>query len=202
MKRSLLRLAAISCLLLVATGADPSSRPRYGGIVRVSLQHRVNTLDPGAEDDYPAARDRVAGLLFETLTSVDEQGRVHPRLASSWRSDAGKRIWQFRLRLANFHDGSALTAADVAASLNKAGAPFRATAADRQTLTVEGLSAVAHLPEMLAMPRFAIVKHAADGTPIGTGPYKLSAWQPGERASLAYNEDYWGGRAFPEAVEF
>jgi peptide/nickel transport system substrate-binding protein len=185
------------------TGAQASSRPRYGGTVRISLQHRVNTLDPATEDDYPATRDRMAGLLFETLTSVDEQGRVHPRLASSWRPDAGRRIWQFRLRLANFHDGSPLTAADVAASLNRTGGPFRSTAADRQTVTVEGLSAIPHLPEMLAMERFAIVKRAPEGTLLGTGPYKLNEWQPGgERALFATNEDYWGGRAFPEAMEF
>jgi ABC-type transport system substrate-binding protein len=203
MKRLRSQLVATSCLLLATAGAHASSRPRYGGTVRVSLQHRAGTLDPAAEDDYPGARNRIAGLLFETLTSVDDQGRVHPRLASSWRSDAGKRIWQFHLRLAAFHDGSALTAADVCASLNKAGAPWRCTPADRQTVTVEGLSALGHLPEMLAMERFAIVKRAPDGTLAGTGPYKLSEWQPGgERALLSTNESYWGGRAFPEAMEF
>jgi ABC-type transport system substrate-binding protein len=203
MKRSLSPLAAISCLLaLAAGGAHASSRPRYGGTVRISLQHRVSNLDPAAEDDYAATRDRMAVLLFETLTSVDEQGRVHPRLASSWHSDAGKRIWQFRLRLAGFHDGSPLTAADVAASLNRAGGPFRSTVADRQTVNVEGLSAIPHLPEMLAMEKFAIAKRNPDGTLVGTGPYKLSEWQQGERAAFSANEDYWGGRAFPEAMEF
>jgi peptide/nickel transport system substrate-binding protein len=203
MKRLFSRLAVTSCLLsLAAVVAHPSSRPRYGGTVRVALQHRVNALDPAAEDDYPAARDRMAGLLFETLTSLDEQGRVHPRLALSWRPDPARRIWQFRLRLANFHDGSPLTAADVAASLNRAGGPWRSSASDRQTVTVEGLSALPHLPEMLAMQRFAIVKHTAEGTLVGTGPYTLSEWQPGERAAFSENEDYWGGRAFPEAMEF
>src|SRR6516225_7808426 len=109
MKRSLSPLAAISLLALLAAMALASSRPRYGGNVRIALQHKVNTLDPAAEEDYPAARDRLASLLFETLTSVDEQGRVHPQLATTWHADAGKRVWQFRLRLASFHDGSALT---------------------------------------------------------------------------------------------
>jgi len=202
MKRSLSRLAATSLLALLAAMAQASSRPRYGGNVQIALQHKVNTVDPSAEEDYPAARDRVAGLLFETLTSIDEQGRVHPQLATTWHADAGKRVWQFRLRLANFHDGSALTAADAVASLNQPGVPWRCTAADRQTVNVEAFSPLPHLPEMLAMEKFAVIKRQPDGTLLGTGPYKLTEWQPGERALLGANQDYWGGRAYPDTVEF
>jgi len=202
MKRSLSRLAATSSLVLLAAMAHASSRPRYGGNVRIALQHKVNTVDPAAEEDYPAARDRLASLLFETLTSVDEQGRVHPQLATTWHADAGKRVWQFRLRLANFHDGSALTAADAAASLNQPGVPWRCTAADRQTINVEAFAPLPHLPEMVAMERFAVVKRLPDGSLPGTGPYKLSEWQPGERALLVANQDYWGGRPYPDTVEF
>src|SRR5215472_15094161 len=202
MKRSHSQLAAISLLALLAAMAQASSRPRYGGSVRIALQHKVNTVDPAAEEDYPAARDRVASLLFETLTSVDEEGRVHPQLATTWHADPTKRIWRFRLRLANFHDGSALTTADAVASLNQPGVPWRCSAADRQTISVEAFAPLPHLPEMLALEKFAIVKRQPDGSLPGTGPYKLSEWQPGERALLVANPDYWGGRPYPDTVEF
>src|SRR5512146_1801036 len=121
MKLSRLQSVAASSLLLLGlcAPAHASSRPRYGSVVRVLLHDRVNSLDPAADEDYPATRDRMAALVFETLTSMDAQGRVQPRLADSWSSDPSKRVWRFHLRLANFHDGSALTAADAVAALSR-----------------------------------------------------------------------------------
>jgi len=185
----------------MVAGSHASSRPRYGGMVRILLHDRVNTIDPAAEDDHPAARDRLAGLLFETLAVIDDQGRLHPGLASSWSPDSGKRTWLFRLRLAKFSDGSPLTAADAASSLTRAGLPWKCTAADLQTVSIEAPAPVPHLPELLALAKFAIVKRQSDGTLLGTGPYKLSEWRPGERALLIVNEDHWEGRAFPDAIE-
>jgi peptide/nickel transport system substrate-binding protein len=201
MKRSFLRLLAISCALLGVV-AHSSSRPRYGGTARVLLHDRVNTLDPLAEEDHPQSRDRMAGLTFETLTRIDAQGRLLPRLARSWQSDPSHRVWTFRLRLADFHDGSPVTAADVIASLKAANPDWRSTAPDRQTVVIESSSAVHHLPEMLALEKFAVVKRGADGTITGSGPYRLSEWQQGERALFVANEDYWNGRSYPDAIEF
>ena len=206
MKRLLLQLSAISSLLLVAATAYGGSRPRYGGTVRVLLHDRAMSVDPLSEEDHSAARDRLAGLLFETLTTIDAQGRVRPCLASSWRSDQSKKSWQFRLRLANFHDGSVVTAADVAASLARSNPAWKYAAPDRQTVTIDAPSPMQRMAEMLALPKYAIVKRQADPSGstvlIGTGPYKLTQWQPGEKALLSVNEDYWGGRAFPDAIEF
>jgi ABC-type transport system substrate-binding protein len=206
MKRLLLQLSAISSLLLIAIGAYGSSRPRYGGTVRVSLHDRVMSMDPLAEEDHPATRDRLAALTFETLTQIDPQGHVQPGLAVSWHSDQNKRVWQFHLRLANFHDGTVLTAADVTASLAKSNPAWKYSAPDRQTVTVEAPYAVQHMPELMALPRYAIVKRQTDssGTAIliGTGAYKLNQWQAGERAQFVANEDYWGGRPFVDIMEF
>ncbi len=206
MKRLLLQLFAISSVLLVAAGAYAGSRPRYGGTVRVLLHDRVMSIDPQGEDDHPAARDRLAALSFETLTELDAEGRVLPKLAVSWRADQSKRSWQFRLCLANFTDGSVLTAADVAASLTKSNPAWRYSAPDRQTVAIDAPYPVQHMPELLALSKYAIVKRSAEAggavALIGTGPYKLNQWQAGERAQFMANDDYWGGRAFPDAIEF
>lgn len=186
MKRLLSRLSAISSLLLLVVGAYASSRPRYGGAVHILLHDRVMSIDPLSEDDHPAARDRMAALAFETLTAIDSEGRVQPKLASSWRSDQLKRSWQFRLRLASFFDGTVLTAADVAASLAKSNPAWKYSAPDRQTVIIDTPTPVQHMPEMLALMRYAIIKRQTDsnGTAIllGTGPYKLNQWQAGDRA--------------------
>jgi ABC-type transport system substrate-binding protein len=207
MKRLLLQLFAISSLLLLATGTYGGSRPRYGGTVRILLHDRVLSIDPLSDEDRPAARDRMAALAFENLTQVDAQGRLRPGLAVSWHADQAKRAWQFRLRLANFHDGTVLTAADVAASLAKSNPAWKYSAVDRQTVSIETPSPVQQMLELLALPRYAIVKRQADsgsnGTIlIGTGSYKLNQWQAGEHAQFTANEDYWGGRPFADAIEF
>jgi peptide/nickel transport system substrate-binding protein len=206
MKRLLFRLFAISSFVLLAAGGYGSSRPRYGGAVRVLLHDKVMSLDPLSDEDHPVARDRMAALAFETLTEIDAQGHLRPMLASSWRADTAKRVWQFRLRLANFHDGTVLTAADAAASLAKTNPAWKYSAPDRQTVSIETPSPVQHLPEMLAMPRYAIVKRQADASGAvilaGTGSYKLSQWQASERAQFTANEDYWGGRPFADTIEF
>ena len=206
MRRLLLQLFAISSLVLLAAAAYGGSRPRYGGTVRILLHDRVLSIDPLSDEDHPAARDRLAALAFENLTQIDAQGRLRPGLAASWHADQSKRAWQFRLRLANFHDGTVLIAADVAASLAKSNPAWKYSAVDRQTVSIETPYAVQQMPELLALPRYAIVKRQADGNNppilIGTGSYKLNQWQAGEHAQFTANEDYWGGRPFADTIEF
>jgi ABC-type transport system substrate-binding protein len=205
MRRLLLQLFAISSVALMAAGGYASSRPRYGGAVRVLLHDRVMSIDPTGDEDHPATRDRLAALAFETLTEIDAQGRLQPRLAVAWHADPAKRVWQFRLRLANFHDGTVLTAADAAASLAKSNPAWKYSAPDRQTVVIETPSPVQHMAETLALPRYAIVKRQMENNSAvltGTGGYKITQWQAGERAQFTANEDYWGGRPFADTIEF
>jgi ABC-type transport system substrate-binding protein len=202
MKLSHLRLVAASSLLLMAAAAQGGSRPRYGGAVRVLLHDRITSLDPLVDDDHPASRDRITSLLFETLTELDPQGHARARLSNSWRADPGKRSWQFRLRFANFQDGSQLTAADVVASLSRINPNWKWSAPDRQTVNIETPALVNHLPELLALQKYAIVKKTPENTLIGTGPYRVNEWVPGERVLLSASDDYWGGRSFPDLIEF
>ena len=195
-------IAAVSLLVALAATAGASSRPHYGGAVRIVLHERFNSLDPQADDDHPAARDRVAALLFDTLTETDSLGHVHPRLASSWRTEQGGRVWYFNLRLANFQDGTVVTAPDVVASLTRKNEGWTVTAVDQQTVRIEAPVAIPHMPEMLALRRFSILKRNNDKTLVGSGPYKLAEWQPGQRALLSANDDYWGGRPYPDSIEF
>ena len=203
MKRSLLRsVAASSLFLLAGAGLHASSRPHYGGSVRILLRDRVTSLDPQADVEHAGARDRITSLIYETLTTIDSQGRVRPRLATSWQAGPGNRSWQFNLRLENFHDGTAVTSAEVVSSLQAAAPQWKITANGKQALTIEAPAPIPHMPELLAEPRFAVLKRLPDGTLVGSGPFKLTEWQQGERALLSANEDYWAGRAYPDTIEF
>ena len=200
MRRSLLALVVISSLVFATAPSPASSRPRYGGTVRVLLRHKITSLDPLQESDDPATRDRVASLIYETLTAIDAQGRTQSKLATSWQADSARRVWQFNLRTANFHDGTPLTAAVVAASLRSANPEWRVVATGKQSVTVETPAPVPHLPELLALTRYSIIKRS--GALSGTGPFTLTDWQAGEHALLTAFDGYWGGRSFPDSIDF
>lgn len=193
-------IVTISTLLIAATLAA-STRPHYGSTARVLVQHKITTLDPLVESDYPADRDKLSTLVFETLTEIDAQGHLRPKLASSWQAEAGQRLWQFQLRLANFHDGTVVTSAVVVGSLKSANPDWKITINNRQAFTIETPVPSPHLPELLSLPKFAVVKRPADNALVGSGPYKLSQWQPGEHALFSANDDYWGGRPYPDAID-
>ncbi|HLY97679.1 MAG TPA: ABC transporter substrate-binding protein [Candidatus Angelobacter sp.] len=202
MKRTLLLLVVITNLLAASSACLAESRPRYGGSVRILLRHKVTSLDPLSESDDPATRDRVAGLMFETLTQIDAEGHTRAKLASAWQADAGNRDWIFTLRQASFHDHSEINSASVAASLRSVSPDWKITVNSQQTFTIETPSPAPHLPELLALPRYAIIKRLPGDVLLGTGPYTLAEWQPGEHVLLAANDDYWNGRPFPDSIDF
>ncbi len=201
LRRVLLFSLLTPCLSVSVVNVLASTRPHYGSTVHVLLQHKTATLDPLAESEYPAERDRLAALVFETLTEIDAQGRLRPWLASSWKAESNQRVWQFQLRLANFQDGSVVNAAAVAASVRLAAPDWKITVNSRQAFTIETPVASPRLPELLSLPKFAIIKRLPDNSLVGTGPYKLAQWQPGEHAVFSANDDTWGGRPYPDAID-
>lgn len=188
-------------LMCVTQHLWAGARPRYGGAVHLVLQHKVNSLVPTDESESSADQAQIGSLIFETLTQIDGQGHVHPCLATSWQAEAGGRVWQLQLRSANFHSGTSLTAATAAASLRTASPDWKVSVNGRQAVTIETPVPAPHLPELLALQRFAIVRKIADGAVEGTGPFKISDWRPGEHALLTANDDYWGGRAYADAID-
>jgi peptide/nickel transport system substrate-binding protein len=192
--------AITAFVLLLVLLAGGSTRPHYGSTVRVLVQAKISTLDPLVESENPDERDKLSKLVFETLTEIDSQGHLQPRLASSWRSESGDRIWQFQLRAANFQDGTAVTSAAITACLKSVGLNWKTNATNQQTFTIETPSPSPHLPELLSLQKFAVIKRLPDNTLVGTGPYKLGQWQ-GDHAVFNANDDFWGGRPYPDAIE-
>ncbi len=81
------KLVFLLGVLLFATGANSSTRPRTGGTLRVQMSARVISLDPRqwpADSVQSAAVEKLAGLAFDRLTRLDAQGTVQPALATSW----------------------------------------------------------------------------------------------------------------------
>lgn len=139
------------------------------------------TLDPLTCPD--GMHLTLAPLLYEGLFRLDESFTPQPVLCSEFSCDDTGTVWTFRIRSdILFSDGSALTAADVAAALN------RARDTDRYRSRLSGISQVTRkndivtvtlsapntsLPALLDIP---VVKSGTEktGKPLGTGPYALA----------------------------
>lgn len=185
-------LAAAS-LTILAPAALAESRPRYGGTLVVEIHDALTLTDPA---DWPV---RLVPLVYDRLTRLDEHGEPQPELAISWQHDAANKHWEFQLRPhAMFHDGTPVTAAAVVASLRE----WKTTTASGESVVAfESATPMPDLPIRLASPRFSILRRGADGVSIGTGPFRVTEWQPGKRALLVAFEGYWGGRPFVDFVE-
>jgi peptide/nickel transport system substrate-binding protein len=201
MKRFAWQWLVISSLVVGAAAAGAEKRPQYGGTLRVAMHAAPASLDPAASGqiDLLAGRN-LTFLMFETLVTADAGGRLHPGLATAWATTDNQH-WQLRLRHGvKFHDGTALTAEAVAASLRVANPAWKVTP-ESDSVVIELNPADARLPAELALPHNAIVKRDPDGKFSGTGPFHVADWQPGKKLALAAEENYWKGRPYLDAIE-
>jgi ABC-type transport system substrate-binding protein len=193
----LLLLAAIS----VSLAATASTRPDYGGTLRISIQEAPASLDPAdTRSSEMLTWPSLSRLMFDTLVALDERGRVRSALATSWRSDPGNQRWQFSLRPGvTFQDGTAVNSDAVAAALRSPNSNWKVFAAG-EIVVIECDAPAANLPSLLALPRYGIAKRSG-GKLTGSGPFAISRWDPPRKLTLTARDDYWGGRAFVDAIE-
>jgi len=148
-------------------------------------------------------------LVFEGLTAFGGDGLIHPALATEWQTDANQHRWQFHLRAGvRFHDGTPLTAAAGAASLNsscESNCPWKSLRATGASLVFSTETAIPNLPALLADDDFLIGKGLADNSPgsgatVGTGPFEFGGDSSGV-VSLSANDAHWQGRPFLDSVQ-
>jgi peptide/nickel transport system substrate-binding protein len=158
-----------------------------------------------------------ASLIFDGLVARDGANNLAPALAAELPAvSADGRTVTAKLRPGvTFHDGAALTAEDVAFtyrsvldpavdSVLRSDLDMLATveATDSSTVVFTLKHAYAPFLQRLALgivPARALRgqdlnRAAFNQNPVGTGPYRVTSWTPGDRLVLAANDAYWGGR--------
>jgi len=202
MKRSASLLFAAASLLLVVRPAVGATRPRYGGTLRVEVGAAPSSFDSAQQSAFPTGtQEQLATLMFDRLVEVDQQGAPRPALAASWQHDPDYRRWLFHLREGVLlHNGSPLRSHLVVMSL-AASNPNWHVRLQGDDVVIESSSPIPNLLAELACTRNSIVVHTEAGAVVGTGPFRVSAWEPGKRLVLSANEDYWGGRPFLDSIE-
>jgi peptide/nickel transport system substrate-binding protein len=180
-------LAVVAALACAGGAARAESRAAYGGTVVAPLGSVAMTIDP-ARAVRPGELTLVA-LVFDAPFAVDAGGRVVPRLAASLEgAESGRARLTIKPGL-RFHDGQAVTAQDVAASLNRANsqgnpagwwlAPVRAAkAVGEDAVEIELLRPAPDLAALLAAPAAAVTPggQAPAQKVIVTGPFRFVGW--------------------------
>jgi len=191
--------------------------------LKIAVAADVTSVDPHFFNLFP--NNNIAEHIFDKLVQMDADSRMIPGLATSWKTiDAT--TWEFRLRKGvKFHDGSELTAEDVAFSIDRVAqipnspGPFvaytKAIVSKRivDPYTIRFKTAAPHplMPNDLSTI-YIVSRKVATGAStedfntgkatVGSGRFKFVRYANGDRVELARNDAYWGEKAPWEKVTF
>jgi len=210
--------AAILAALAACGGGETSTTGTgsTGGTPKPGGNFRLGVTGGGSKDIFDGqnivTKPDQARLVsaFETLLTFDDDYRLQTDgLAESVEADNPK---QYTIRLQKgieFQDGKTLTADDVIYSLQRIGTEgngltgFAATASmdianikkvDQYTVQLPLKTPDSTIPQTLASYTFGIVPVGYKAYPapqIGTGPFKLKSFTPGQESVSERNPNYW-----------
>lgn len=213
-------LAAAAVLLSACTGAPgPSAtgEPDPDATLEVGLVLEPTNLDI-RRTNGAALEQILIDNIYEGLVTRTQDNEIVTRLASTYEISDDGLTYTFTLNDGiTFHDGTALTAADVVASYEavrtdaglQGNADFAAVASvsapDAQTVTIALTAPDQNFLFALTGPA-GLVFRTGDTTDLrtaenGTGPFTLTRWNRGSAISLARYDAYWGEPAGVAAVE-
>ncbi|MBR3243778.1 MAG: ABC transporter substrate-binding protein [Parasporobacterium sp.] len=195
------------------TGGDVSTDRKASNSVVVGISQELDSLDPH-NAEYAGTRE-VLFNIFEGLVKATPEGEIEPAVASEYEisEDATKITFTLRDGI-TFHDGTPVTAEDVKYSIERyAGIQGEESAfsiikeiviADENKIEVVLNEASSEFVYELTC---AILPQANDANittnPIGTGPFKVASYVPGEDLVVEKYDGYWkSGFPYLDEVDF
>ncbi|MDQ3400052.1 MAG: ABC transporter substrate-binding protein [Chloroflexota bacterium] len=214
-------IAGILAMAIVVAACAPAApsgqsgttgQPKRGGTLILARQGEVTNLDPHKTPAFTAAR--VFELVYSYLMRLDENVGVQTDLAESATTSADGKQVTIKLRKGvKFHNGDALTSADVKYTYDRIIDPKNAavarsffadvgtiTAPDESTVMFELKAPNAALLAYMAHPNTGVVSKkigeanadlSKKETVIGSGPFKLAEWVPDNFMRFEANRDYY-----------
>lgn len=210
--------------VLPAPASSPPDAVPKGGRLVIALNSTPAHLNPALHSG--TLTDFVGSQIFAGLIRCDRQGRPHPYLAESWEfSNTGKTLTLHLRRNALFHDGTPITSADAAFSLEtvRAHHPFVPMLSSVKSVETPDPHTVVirlhhHHPALLQiltptltpiLPRHIygdgreLATHPANWQAVGSGPFRLVSVKPDKRIELKRFDDFFlPGRPYLDALSF
>ncbi len=216
-------LAATAVILSACAGspepaATSTGKPDPDATLAVGLVLEPTNLDI-RRTSGAALEQILIDNIYEGLVTRSEDNQVEPRLASEYEVSDDGLTYTFTLNDGiTFHNGTALTSADVVASYEavrsdatlQGNSDFASiasiTAPDPATVVIVLTEPNQNFLFALTGPA-GLVFQTGDTTDLktaenGTGPFTLTRWSKGSSITFARNDAYWGEPAGVAEVEF
>ncbi|MFC7790147.1 ABC transporter substrate-binding protein [Microbacterium sp. MAHUQ-60] len=217
-------LLAVGALALSACGGSPEPVSTSSGKADPDAHLAVGlVLEPTNLDirhtSGAALEQILVDNIYEGLVTRTQDNKVEERLAASYEISPDGLTYTFTLNEGiTFHDGSALTSADVVASYEtvrtdasvQGNAEFAGVAAitapDAQTVQITLTKPDQNFLFNLTGPAGLVFK-SGDATDMktaenGTGPFTLERWTKGNSITFTRYDEYWGEKAQLAQVTF
>ncbi|MEN2738364.1 ABC transporter substrate-binding protein [Microbacterium sp. X-17] len=194
--------------------------PVKGGELRVGVISGgpAESVNPGVTSTYGdharvlSIYDRLFEQKIDNPGTTDFSISYAPSLATAATSNADATLWTITLRSGVlWQDGSPFTAADVVWAIQNVWSDQRDSmyayatttidipnvhATDPLTVVIPMKMGTAEFPSLLTMSGASITKNGESfddlsAHPMGTGPFEVSSFSPGDRTELVANPHYW-----------
>jgi peptide/nickel transport system substrate-binding protein len=211
-----LTLLAVAIVLMASVRAPEAAATKD---LNVALSLDPGSLDPRIVWNMPGMS--LLGHLYDHLLFVDEKGTLIPQLATSWEWKTPTTL-RFHLRKGvKFHNGEPFNAESVKFTIESSIAPdsksphksFLGSVESVQIVDAYTVDIKTKAParpllrnltysQMMAPKATPALGKEVSTKAVGTGPFKLVEYVPGQRVVMERFDDYWGPKAASRRLVF
>lgn len=228
MKSKKMRIVALGLILAMTAmsftscggGGNDGGSSEGRTDLNFAVSAEPNSLDPMAI--AMMSTFTITYAIYDNLFEKNADGGYDPSICEDYDVTDDGLVYTFKIRDdVKFHDGTQMTAEDVAFSINRTiekgwaadmvAAIESVEATDDYTVVLTLSRPFGGMIGSLASPYFSIMSKAyleengddiVERKPMGTGAYKFVEWVSGDHITLEANEDYFKGAPSIKTVTF
>ncbi|MBT9504148.1 MAG: ABC transporter substrate-binding protein [Burkholderiaceae bacterium] len=223
-----IRIAALSAAVSATLGLSLLTTSAQAVPLRWAAQNDILTLDPHSQNH--ATTNAILMHAYEGLTRYGKDYKVEPALATKWTFITPTQV-RFELRKGvKFHDGSPFTADDVIFTFGRIKQPqgtmqiYVTGISEIKKIDDYTIDVILSAPNPILLRNIidfrmmskgwaeknkttntqdykAKEENYASRNVNGTGPYRITGWQPDQRVTMVQNKDWWDNKNATNVTE-